>query len=85
MKTNNKKIDKFISDQKQFITEISTMGTSDGGFKNTLSDFRDDIDKFINTLDFDERYLLKKKFDDEMESIFNSVDSKKIPHSDSES
>ena len=82
MKTNNKKIDKFISDQKQFITEISTMGTSDGGFKNTLNDFRDDIDKFINTLDFDERYLLKEKFDNELESIFDSVDSKKIPHSD---
>jgi hypothetical protein len=79
MATN--KIQKFINDQKEFIIEISSIGTSKG-FKQTLSDFRDDIDKVINTLDFDERYLLKKKFDDEMESIFNSVDSKKIPHSD---
>ena len=78
---NTNKIQKFINDQKEFIVEISSIGTSKG-FKQTLSDFRDDIDKFINTLDFDERYLLKKKFDDEIESIFDTVDSKKIPHSD---
>jgi hypothetical protein len=76
------RLSKWVEDQKQFIIEVSTMGTSDGGFKNTLNDFRDDIDKFINTLDFDERYLLKEKFDNELESIFDSVDSKKIPHSD---
>ena len=72
----------WVDEQKQFIIEVSTMGTSDGGFKDTLNDYREDIDKFVNKLDFDERYLLKEMFNDQLESIIETIQSKNIPHSE---
>ena len=62
------RIYEWVKKQELFIIEISTMGTSDG-FKDKLNDCREDIDKFVNTLDFNERYLLSEKFGNGTESI----------------
>ena len=50
--------------------------------KTLTDDYREDIDKFVNTLDFDERYFLKEMFDNQLESIRETIELKNIPHSE---